>query len=185
MNTFSGKCGCRPGFTSDACNACPGGQIQWLEGIPSCVTMYVSISPYLLSILSPIPPYPLVIIFSLAHNYIFSNSNGNPATCNYDYECSNSPYAFCDGTCVSFFYFVFYLSSCSPSPHLPISPSPHLPISPSPHLPISPSLHLSISPSLLFHPFDNMKKCRPGFSGAQCSTCTGAVTWKAGLPKCQ
>jgi len=66
VNSFSGTCGCRPGFGSDACNTCPGGQIQWLEGTPSCVTV---------------------------------NTEGNPATCNYDYECSNSPYAYCDGTC--------------------------------------------------------------------------------------
>eukprot|EP00026_Physarum_polycephalum_P008606 Phypoly_transcript_08694.p1 GENE.Phypoly_transcript_08694~~Phypoly_transcript_08694.p1 ORF type:complete len:416 (+),score=39.27 Phypoly_transcript_08694:111-1358(+) len=67
VNTFSGTCGCRPGFSSDSCSACAGGQVQWLEGVPSCVTI--------------------------------SNTDGNPATCNYDYECSNAPYAHCDGTC--------------------------------------------------------------------------------------
>lgn len=68
LNSVVGTCSCRPGFSSTACHACAGGQVQWLEGVPTCVTI---------------------------------KSDGNPATCNYDSECANSPYARCEGeSCV-------------------------------------------------------------------------------------
>lgn len=40
IQSQSGKqCGCRPGFSGSLCDTCTG-QVQWLEGIPECVSLY-------------------------------------------------------------------------------------------------------------------------------------------------
>lgn len=39
VNQIQGKCGCRAGFSGAKCNQCEGGQVQMLQGVPSCVSM--------------------------------------------------------------------------------------------------------------------------------------------------
>jgi len=38
VNQFGGTCGCKLGFTGSSCSTCAG-QVQWLNGQPSCVSL--------------------------------------------------------------------------------------------------------------------------------------------------